>query len=98
MGEQLAAVVGVGQTHHRSSRKDVSMAGLVRPTVESSLNGPIGPHRRWDWARTTLSDIKRIRTELATAAEAFGVAQPGDVYALAHQRDNVPEIAPIVAA
>jgi len=29
--------------------------------VESSLNGPIGPHRRWHWARTTLADIKRIR-------------------------------------
>ena len=29
MGEQLAAVVGVGQTHHRSSRKDVSMAGVA---------------------------------------------------------------------
>jgi diacylglycerol O-acyltransferase / wax synthase len=40
------------------------MAGLVRPTVESSLNGPIGPHRRWDWARTTLADVKRVRSAL----------------------------------
>jgi WS/DGAT/MGAT family acyltransferase len=32
--------------------------------VESSLNGPIGPHRRWDWARTTLADVKRVRTAL----------------------------------
>ncbi len=38
-----------------------AMAGLVRPTPESSLNGPIGPHRRWDWASTTVEDIKRVR-------------------------------------
>jgi WS/DGAT/MGAT family acyltransferase len=25
------------------------------------LNGPIGPHRRWDWGRARLSDIKQIR-------------------------------------
>src|SRR4029078_5879253 len=37
MGEQLAAVVGVGQTHHRSSRKDVSMAGLVREAAIEAL-------------------------------------------------------------
>ena len=37
MGEQLAAVVGVGQTHHRSSRKDVSMAGLVREAAVEAL-------------------------------------------------------------
>lgn len=25
------------------------------------LNGPIGPHRRWDWARTTLGEVKQVR-------------------------------------
>lgn len=29
--------------------------------LESSLNGPIGPHRRWLWARTTVADVKKIR-------------------------------------
>ncbi|MGH9015471.1 MAG: WS/DGAT/MGAT family O-acyltransferase [Acidimicrobiia bacterium] len=38
-----------------------SMAGVVRRTPESSLNGPIGPHRRWDWARTTLGDVRTVR-------------------------------------
>jgi diacylglycerol O-acyltransferase len=38
--------------------------GVVRPTPVSSLNGPIGPHRRWDWARTTLADVKTIRRGL----------------------------------
>ena len=34
---------------------------LAKDEVESSLNGPIGPHRRWDWATTTIADIKKIR-------------------------------------
>jgi WS/DGAT/MGAT family acyltransferase len=38
--------------------------GVVRPTPTSSINGPIGPHRRWDWARTTLADVKLVRTAL----------------------------------
>ncbi|MBW2426354.1 MAG: wax ester/triacylglycerol synthase family O-acyltransferase [Deltaproteobacteria bacterium] len=29
---------------------------------ESSLNGPISPHRRWCWAETPLADIKKIRS------------------------------------
>ena len=28
------------------------------------LNGPIGPHRRWSWAKSSLADIKTIRTAL----------------------------------
>jgi diacylglycerol O-acyltransferase len=38
--------------------------GVVRPTPLSSLNGPIGPHRQWDWARTTLADVKTVRKAL----------------------------------
>jgi diacylglycerol O-acyltransferase / wax synthase len=41
-----------------------AFAGVVRPTPMSSLNGPIGPHRRWDWARTTLADVKAVRSVL----------------------------------
>lgn len=39
----------------------MSFRSLLSPPETSSLNGPIGPHRRWDWARATLGDIKRIR-------------------------------------
>ena len=46
------------------ARGAASMAGVVRPTVPSTLNGPIGPHRRWDWARTTLADVKTVRKGL----------------------------------
>jgi diacylglycerol O-acyltransferase / wax synthase len=41
-----------------------AMAGLVRPTPLSSLNGPIGPHRRYGWASTTVDDIKAVRKSL----------------------------------
>src|SRR4051794_18875663 len=41
-----------------------SMAGLLRPTPRSQLNGPIGPHRRYAWAHATLDDVKRIRKSL----------------------------------
>jgi WS/DGAT/MGAT family acyltransferase len=30
----------------------------------SSLNGPIGPHRRWAWATASLSEVKEIRSAL----------------------------------
>ncbi len=41
-----------------------ALAGLVPRTPVSSLNGPIGPHRRYSWASTTVDDIKRVRKEL----------------------------------
>ena len=37
MGKQLAAVVGMGQTHHRAKREDVSIAGLCREAVDRAL-------------------------------------------------------------
>ena len=33
-------------------------AGCCGPVRASSLNGPIGPHRRWAWAHAQLSDVK----------------------------------------
>jgi WS/DGAT/MGAT family acyltransferase len=41
-----------------------SMRGLIRRTPPLSINGPLGPHRRWAWARTRLSDVKTARTAL----------------------------------
>jgi diacylglycerol O-acyltransferase len=42
-----------------------SMRNLViRPTQRTSLNGPIGPHRRYTWARGHVSDVKKIRSAL----------------------------------
>jgi diacylglycerol O-acyltransferase / wax synthase len=41
-----------------------SFAGVVRRTPLSSLNGPIGPHRRYAWAETSLDDVKLVRKGL----------------------------------
>jgi WS/DGAT/MGAT family acyltransferase len=38
-----------------------TMSGILKAPRPSSLNGPIGPHRRWDWARSSLSEVKLIR-------------------------------------
>src|SRR6202167_4587485 len=45
-----AAVIGVGQTHHRSKRTDVSIAGLCREAVDRAL----------DDAGVTMSDIDAV--------------------------------------
>jgi acetyl-CoA C-acetyltransferase len=37
MAKQRAAVLGVGQTHHRSKRTDVTMAGLCREAIDRAL-------------------------------------------------------------
>jgi acetyl-CoA C-acetyltransferase len=37
MARNLAAVVGIGQTHHRAKREDVSMAGLCREAIDRAL-------------------------------------------------------------
>jgi diacylglycerol O-acyltransferase len=42
----------------------VRSAGLVRGGGDSSLNGPLGPHRRWSWARGRLSDVSTVRGAL----------------------------------
>jgi WS/DGAT/MGAT family acyltransferase len=43
------------------ARAVTSLHTLLRPAAGSSLNGPIGPHRRWAWARARLADVKTIR-------------------------------------
>jgi diacylglycerol O-acyltransferase len=47
-----------------TTRSLIGMRGLVRRTPPSSLNGPIGPHRRWSWARSQLSEVKAVRAAL----------------------------------
>jgi WS/DGAT/MGAT family acyltransferase len=49
---------------HDTARGLIGMRGLVRRTPPSSLNGPIGPHRHWSWARSQLSDVKAVRAAL----------------------------------
>ena len=41
-----------------------SLSGRLTPNVELSIEGSIGPHRRWAWARSSLDDIKQVRAGL----------------------------------
>jgi WS/DGAT/MGAT family acyltransferase len=41
-----------------------SMAGVAVPKAASSLNGAIGPHRRYSWARGRVSEVKTVRSAL----------------------------------
>jgi len=44
-----------------------SMAGVAKPTPVSTLNGPLGPHRRYAWAGTSVDAIKRVRKSFGGA-------------------------------
>jgi WS/DGAT/MGAT family acyltransferase len=35
----------------------------LRP-APSSLNGPVGPHRRWSWVKSSLDEVKQIKSVL----------------------------------
>jgi diacylglycerol O-acyltransferase / wax synthase len=66
--EQLRSVRFAARSPGRAARTAAatarglwSMSGVVPPLPPSSLNGPIGPHRRWAWARSQLADVKRVR-------------------------------------
>jgi diacylglycerol O-acyltransferase / wax synthase len=56
---QLAGIIA------DTSRGLAGFAGVARGGESSSLNGPLGPHRRWAWARGRLSDVQLVR-------QAFG--------------------------
>ena len=50
MSAEPCAIVGVGQTHHKSRRRDVSFGGLVREAVFRAL----------DDAQMTFADIDAV--------------------------------------
>ena len=43
------------------AKGSVALSRIAKPTPPTSLNGPIGPHRRYLWSPADLADIKRIR-------------------------------------
>ena len=63
-GSALRAPRELARAVEDTARSVIGMRDLVRLTPSSSLNGPIGPHRRWSWARSQLSDVKVVRTVL----------------------------------
>src|SRR5258708_27123376 len=62
---RLCAVVGVGQTHHKKIRDDVSITGLVREAAQRALED----------AECTWADIDAL--VIGKAPDAFeGIVQP----------------------
>jgi WS/DGAT/MGAT family acyltransferase len=41
-----------------------SAANVLRPLGDSSLTGPVGPHRKWSTAHVRLGDVKLVRSAL----------------------------------
>lgn len=70
--EQYRAVRAAARTPVRTLRSLADIAtglvhlggDLVRPTPGTSLDGGIGPDRRWGVARTTIDDIRSVRHAL----------------------------------
>lgn len=53
-----ANLAGIGGSELRNFL--YTMGQFLQPAT-TSLNGPIGPHRRWSWASTTLDEIRAVR-------------------------------------
>lgn len=76
--EQLASPVDIIRSAARTARAPrqlatrtietarglATMRGLVRHTPPVSINGPVGPNRRWAQARVKLSEVKTVRGAL----------------------------------
>ncbi|HXM55747.1 MAG TPA: wax ester/triacylglycerol synthase family O-acyltransferase [Candidatus Dormibacteraeota bacterium] len=43
---------------------DVAAEWLLPRLTPESVNGPIGPHRRWAWIKGSLADVKEVRRAL----------------------------------
>ena len=62
--EQFRSFRAAGRPLREVAQGISALAPLARPTPATSLNGPIGPHRRWAWARSNLAEVKTVRTGL----------------------------------
>jgi WS/DGAT/MGAT family acyltransferase len=60
----LGTPLGTLRSLAEIARATASAGRSLRPVAASSLTGPIGPHRRWSWAKTRLSDVKSVRSGL----------------------------------
>lgn len=69
--EGFAALQSALKAPRRAARKAgefldglVTYRRFANTALESSLNGPIGPHRSWCWVSASLADIRKIRDTL----------------------------------
>jgi diacylglycerol O-acyltransferase / wax synthase len=59
----LRELPGVARSLTRIGGLSGTLSRLSRPAA-TTLNGPLGPHRRWMWTHAEMDEIKRIRTAL----------------------------------
>jgi WS/DGAT/MGAT family acyltransferase len=69
-----------------------SVTDTMQSDAPPGMDGPIGPHRRWDWTVVPLDDIKTIKTELGgTVNDVVLSAIAGGFRALVESRGDDPE-------
>ena len=66
LARNLAAFVSenedvVGEVGHRLRSLGSLVSMKVKPASETPINGPIGPHRIFDWLELPLDDLKAVR-------------------------------------
>jgi diacylglycerol O-acyltransferase / wax synthase len=54
----------LGEAAYTASGFGRGLADALTPASETSLNVPIGPHRRFDWTRFDLGVVKEVKTRL----------------------------------
>jgi diacylglycerol O-acyltransferase len=64
LGRSLVPVRPLLRRVEDAARGALRMRGLVRAPAPSSLNGPVGAHRRWSVARARLTDVAGVRRTL----------------------------------
>jgi diacylglycerol O-acyltransferase len=67
IGQVLASAVkapGALARHAASELYGLAQVGESVIWPESVLNGPIGPRRRWGWARADLAEVKKVKNAL----------------------------------
>jgi WS/DGAT/MGAT family acyltransferase len=64
LGSAIDGAKGLLSTGQGLGREIPTLARQLTTPTARSLNGPIGPHRRWAWTETQLDEVKRARKAL----------------------------------
>jgi diacylglycerol O-acyltransferase len=96
----LQAIRGALRSSSAAAETFLKLAGGVKPLLqlsqlgrapESSLNRPIGPHRRWEMVSLDLAAVKRVRGALGgTVNDVILAVVTGALRRLLSQRGEVP--------
>lgn len=73
-GDTVRQVGGAARQIGQLARGIPGLARMIKPSPAGSLNGPIGPHRRWAATSVPISDIKMVRSSLGGAFNDVAMA------------------------